>query len=295
MQRHVHIAFFQCGVLELDLLAAAGVEAQRGVQRDRLGQLAVIGCLGGAGSHLAQLAAGARQGDGLLGDLGAVKDIAIRNTQIVGGSGNGQGLFLHHVKYHVHRVVAALHGHGHAVEQTVCAAHQQPQGLFAAVAHAGPVRVDHKIRRAEPADGVAIAGELQVHGLVLGADDAQAPGGIGGGIIGIIHRHIIDGVGGAGLNNDGDHHPCNDGTQHRQCQPDAAVIQKIFLFADGRLCAIRLVRLVAHCCSSSPFWLIQFHSFFACSTQLSAVFFSTVDSLGIISSMRRVYRLWRSK
>ena len=78
-------------------------------------------------------------------------------------------------------------------------------------------------------------------------------------------------------------------------QPDAAGIQKIFLFADGRLCAIRLVRLVAHCCSSSPFWLIQFHSFFACSTQLSAVFFSTVDSLGIISSMRRVYRLWRSK
>ena len=138
-------------------------------------------------------------------------------------------------------------------------------------------------------------GDFQVHGLILGADDAQAPGGVGSGIVGVVHRHIIDGVGGAGLNDDGDHHPCNDGAQHGQRQPDAAVIQKILLFADGRLCAVRLVRLVAHCCSSSPFWLIQFHSFFACSAQLSAVFFSTVDSLGIISSIRRVYRLWRSK
>ena len=123
LQRHVHIAFFQRGVLELDLFAAAGVEAQRGVQRDRLGQLAVIGCLGGAGSHLAQFAARTGQGDGLLGDLGTVKDIAIRNAQIVGGSGNRQGLFLHHVKHHVHRVVAAFHGHGHTIEQTVCAAY----------------------------------------------------------------------------------------------------------------------------------------------------------------------------
>ena len=119
--------------------------------------------------------------------------------------------------------------------------------------------------------------------------------GIGGGIIGIIHRHVINGDGGSGLDDNGDHHPRNDGTQHGQCQPDAAVIQKILFFADGRLCAVRLIRLVAHCCSSSPFWLIQFHSFFACSTQLSAVFFSTVDSLVIISSMSRVYRLWRSK
>ena len=123
MQRHVHIAFFQCGVLELDLFAAAGVEAQRGVQRDRLGQFAAVRCLGGAGSHLAQLAAGAGQGDGLLGDLGTVKDIAVCNAQIVGGSGNGQGLFLHHVKHHIHRVVIAFHGHGHTIEQTVCAAY----------------------------------------------------------------------------------------------------------------------------------------------------------------------------
>ena len=65
LQGHVHALFFEGGVLKLDLAAAAGVETQGGGQGDRLGQVALVGDFGGAGLHLAQLGAGAGEGDGL--------------------------------------------------------------------------------------------------------------------------------------------------------------------------------------------------------------------------------------
>lgn len=87
-----------------------------------------MGHLGGAGLHLIDLGAGAGEGHCLLGELGAIEDIAVRNGQVVGGHGDGHRFLLHHVKHHVHAVVAALNGNGHAIEQGV-RPHLQVQGL----------------------------------------------------------------------------------------------------------------------------------------------------------------------
>ena len=118
-----------------------------------------MGHFGGAGLHLAQLGAGAGEGHGLLGDLGAVEDIAVGDLQIVRRHLNGQGLLLHHIEHHVHRV-AAVDGDGHAGKQGALAADLKAEGLFAAVADAGPVGIDDEVIGRQAADGVAVAGKF---------------------------------------------------------------------------------------------------------------------------------------
>ena len=159
------------------------------------------------------------------------------------------------------------------------------QGLLAAVAHTGPVRVDDEIGCREAADGVAVAGKLQVDRFFLRIDDAQAPGSVGSRIIAKVHRNIIDGGGGAGLHDDGDSHPRDDRTQQRKQEPDAAVVQQIALGGYGRLA---VVLLSAHCCSSSSLLFTQFSRRLPRAIQPSAALFSLAVSLGIISSTSRV-------
>ena len=61
----------------------------------------------------------------------------------------------------------AVDGDGHTGEQGALAPYLKAQALFAAVADAGPVGVDDKVVGRQAADGVAVAGKLQVDRFFL--------------------------------------------------------------------------------------------------------------------------------
>ena len=91
--------------------------------------------------------------------MSVVEDIAVCYLQVIRRHLDGQGLFFRHIEHHVHRV-AAVDGDGHAGKQGALAADLKAEGLFAAVADAGPVGINDEVVGRQAADGVAVAGKF---------------------------------------------------------------------------------------------------------------------------------------